>query len=99
MQMDSDTESDENTATPRPHKHVNAHVTQIDEEPFRTPLVLARKNLKYPAVKTEDTEEHGPDHSDSENSGDVHERQRVRLTCLLLRGADNRLNINLQVPF
>ena len=56
--MDGDTDSDEDDATPCPCKHV-AHETQIDDEPFRTPLILARKNsTRCDAVnRIEDTEE------------------------------------------
>lgn len=69
----------EDNPTPRPHKCVSTHKTQIGEEPFRTSLVLARKNLKYHAVnRIKDTEEEAEedklDHSEPENSktGDVH---------------------------
>ncbi len=82
---DGEFDDDDDDATPRPHKHANAHKTQIveiDEAPFRTPLVL---DSKYCAVdRAIDTKS---DRSDLENLGNAHkgERQGVSYTwCLLL---------------
>lgn len=82
---DTDGQFDDDDATPRPHKHANAHKSQIDEGPFRTPLVL---DSKYRAVDRAIDTVSESDHSDSEDLGNAHkehERQGVSYTgCLLL---------------
>jgi len=85
---DDDDEFDDDDATPCPHKDANARKTQIDEGPFRTPLILDSKNCAV--ERAEDTES---DRSDLENLGNAHkecERQGVSYTrCLFVMVSDN----------
>ena len=89
MEEDDDTESDEDTeeggnteydedisATPRPCKRADAHE---DEEAFRTPLPLTRKDPKYRKINSiEDLEEDSSD-AGQESPGKKQERREVRL--------------------